>query len=260
MLLKTYEFIRENLHLLEIDLENGEILNRNSYMGNGYKKVSLGDRDIEVHKIIGVALYDRSVVNKVINHINGVKTDNRGCNLEVVTQKRNVQHAYELGLINQKLNEKKVRTIKEMLMDGFTHLEIAKKFSVNENTIYKIHNGITWAHVNIGERFDYSKKVRKINLTEYDLNSINEMYQAGSTQSEIAVIYGCSQTTIGKIINKTHRFKGKGDFIVRKKFTTTLDVELIKTLKLKAVTENTDVSKIIEKTLKELLKNDEKHS
>lgn len=40
----------------------------------------------------------------------------------------------------------------------------------------------------------------------------------------------------------------------RKKFTTTLDEELIKLIKVKAIEENTDVSKLLEKLIKDYLK------
>lgn len=43
--------------------------------------------------------------------------------------------------------------------------------------------------------------------------------------------------------------------MARKKFTTNLDEEIIKQIKLQAVRENTDVSKIIEKLLLEYIKN-----
>ena len=41
--------------------------------------------------------------------------------------------------------------------------------------------------------------------------------------------------------------------MARKKFTTSLDEEVIKQLKLQAAKENTDASKIIEKLVKEYL-------
>jgi len=40
---------------------------------------------------------------------------------------------------------------------------------------------------------------------------------------------------------------------MRKKFTTTLDEELIKSIKIKAIEENTDVSKLLEKMIKDYL-------
>jgi len=47
--------------------------------------------------------------------------------------------------------------------------------------------------------------------------------------------------------------KRVGDRMARKKFTTTLDEELIKQIKMRAVEENTDVSKIIEKLIRDFL-------
>ena len=44
---------------------------------------------------------------------------------------------------------------------------------------------------------------------------------------------------------------------MRKKFTTTLDEEIIKKIKIQAVKENTDVSKLLEKLIKNYLKENE---
>ena len=41
---------------------------------------------------------------------------------------------------------------------------------------------------------------------------------------------------------------------MRKKFTTTLDEEIIKKIKIQAVKENTDVSKLLDEAIKDLLK------
>ena len=45
--------------------------------------------------------------------------------------------------------------------------------------------------------------------------------------------------------------------ILRKKFTTTLDEEIIKKIKIQAVKENTDVSKLLEKLIENYLKENE---
>ena len=45
--------------------------------------------------------------------------------------------------------------------------------------------------------------------------------------------------------------------IMRKKFTTTLDEEIIKKIKIQAVKENTDVSKLLEKLIENYLKENE---
>ena len=45
--------------------------------------------------------------------------------------------------------------------------------------------------------------------------------------------------------------------ILRKKFTTTLDEEIIKKVKIQAIKENTDVSKLLEKLIENYLKENE---
>ena len=45
---------------------------------------------------------------------------------------------------------------------------------------------------------------------------------------------------------------------MRKKFTTTLDEELIKKIKMLAIQENTDASKLLDEAIKDLLKKREK--
>lgn len=260
MLLKTYEFIKTNLHLLEVDLENGTILNRKETLNNsrGYLYITLEGKAVDVHQVIGVMLFGEDVISKDLNHINGVKTDNRATNLEVVTHKRNIQHAFEIGLTNTALSIDDVKEIKKLIATGETDQSISELFNVTLSTIWNIRNERTWAHVKLHAINDYSKKIKKLNLEEKDIENIHKLYHTGHTQAQIAEFYGCSQTSIGRILNKTRRFASKGDFIVRKKFTTTLDDKLIKALKLKAVNENTDVSKIIEKTLKEMLENERK--
>ena len=44
---------------------------------------------------------------------------------------------------------------------------------------------------------------------------------------------------------------------MRKKFTTTLDEEIIKKIKIQAIKENTDVSKLLEKLIENYLKENE---
>jgi transcriptional regulator CtsR len=51
-----------------------------------------------VHRIIWESVYGPIPEGMQINHINGVKDDNRIANLELVTPSENTKHAYRLGL------------------------------------------------------------------------------------------------------------------------------------------------------------------
>lgn len=67
---------------------------------NGYEIVQLMNRGkkFAVHRLVGQAFIPNPQNKPQINHINGVKTDNRVENLEWCTQSENMQHAYKVGL------------------------------------------------------------------------------------------------------------------------------------------------------------------
>lgn len=51
-----------------------------------------------VHRIIWESVHGPIPEGLYINHINGIKTDNRIANLELVTTSENHKHAYRIGL------------------------------------------------------------------------------------------------------------------------------------------------------------------
>lgn len=69
---------------------------------NGYQYVSLCKNNIKksvrVHKLVACAFVPNPENKPQINHINGVKNDNRAENLEWCSQSENQIHAYRLGL------------------------------------------------------------------------------------------------------------------------------------------------------------------
>ena len=72
------------------------------YSQYGYNVICLSLNNkratISVHQIVGIAFIPNPENKSQINHINGIKTDNRVENLEWATQKENIQHAYDTGL------------------------------------------------------------------------------------------------------------------------------------------------------------------
>ncbi len=84
--------------------------NRNKFLkprltNRGYLQVNLGGKQIYVHQLISDLFIPNPNNYKIINHINGDKTDNRVQNLEWCTQLENVLH-YHKGKQFEKYGDK----------------------------------------------------------------------------------------------------------------------------------------------------------
>lgn len=64
----------------------------------GYHRVVLSKKTILLHRLMMLTFVPNPENKRTVNHINGIKTDNRLENLEWATDKENVNHAISLGL------------------------------------------------------------------------------------------------------------------------------------------------------------------
>lgn len=126
----------------------------------GYLKVCLSispgvQKMLSVHRAIAEAFLPNPTFKATVNHINGIKTDNRLENLEWATYSEQQFHAFETGLRSHKgeshpaskLSNDQVLFIRVMIDQGHTHKSVSKMFNVSRGTITKIHNRQIWAHV-----------------------------------------------------------------------------------------------------------------
>lgn len=149
---------------LVVDIESGEVWGtRNWPLGHadtsGYlridKRCTDDGRSVAVHTLVWEAANGPIPAGFVVNHINGDKQDNRLSNLEAVTQRENVLHAYRTGLKSNrgehhpghKLTESDVHLIRGLAAQGMGRLEIAERFGVVRRTVADVLLGRTWSHV-----------------------------------------------------------------------------------------------------------------
>ena len=100
------------------------------------------------HRLVALAFIPNIENKPCVNHINGIKTDNRVENLEWCTYKENTQHAFKTGLMKNKkgyeskcsiLNKDQVSEIRR-LKGCITQTKIAEIFNVSGSTISDIVN------------------------------------------------------------------------------------------------------------------------
>src|SRR5690606_18394826 len=107
-----------------------------------------------VHRIVAEAFILNPDNKEFVNHINGIKTDNRVENLEWCTRQENEDHAFRTGLKSStgsdntqaKLNDSDVEFI--LLNYGkVSDKYLIDRFKVHRATIQRIVNRKIWKHV-----------------------------------------------------------------------------------------------------------------
>lgn len=160
----------------------GDVVSAKTGRKIGYKQpkgyIAIGMRDecgkvrhILVHRLVFLTFgNDKLSSDTVINHINGIKSDNRIDNLEAVSYSDNNVHAYVTGLRSvgdeqisklsarnrgnrgelsptSVLTERQVIEIREAYASGvFTQHELAMIYGVSRENISCITNNRTWKH------------------------------------------------------------------------------------------------------------------
>ena len=105
----------------------------------GYIRVDLSKEGINkqcsAHRIVALTFLGES--DLVVNHIDGVKTNNNINNLEYVTSKENTAHAVRTGLIKNNSRINKDNIIKDY-QNGSRLRELEKKYTTSHHDIRNI--------------------------------------------------------------------------------------------------------------------------
>lgn len=124
---------------------------------SGYKMVRLNKngwaRDYLVHRLVADAFCNNPENKPIVNHIDGIKTNNYFLNLEWVTNSENQLHAHRLGLRSvkkrthhpmAKLSEQNIKDIRLKYAVGFTYKQIASEYNIHFSTVGRIIQQKLW--------------------------------------------------------------------------------------------------------------------
>lgn len=135
------------------DIVHQEIILKPWLASRGYFYVNLSGTHHCIHRLVSKAFISNLDNKPQVNHINGVKTDNRPENLEWCNASDNLIHAYKIGSRPQigekhhfsKLNSFQVRVILRCF--GLPTDYLSGIFNVSISTIIRIRARKTWKHI-----------------------------------------------------------------------------------------------------------------
>lgn len=134
----------------------GEKLLKGRVDKDGYLRVILyhkgGYKNFLVHRLVAQHFIENANDKCQVNHINGIKLDNRIENLEWVTSKENIAHSFTSNLVpsrkgesshNHKLTEKEILEIRAI---GSTEKQktIAEMYGIAQPTVSSILKRKSW--------------------------------------------------------------------------------------------------------------------
>lgn len=170
---KNYYFVSSDGDIIS-KARKTPITLRPSKKRNGYLQVSLTREDgtimyASIHRLVAICFLEAGEKDDNVNHKDGNKENNKVYNLEWISQKKNISHAWETGLSSPRVGEtnnfssitnKEAQKIVDLLREGFSDKEIHNETGISiRGVISRIRRRETWRHLTEdGEKLGKSQK------------------------------------------------------------------------------------------------------
>lgn len=165
---------------------------------NGYLRVLIKCDDgrkksFLVHRLVAMTYLPNPDNKKEVNHKNGIKADNRPCNLEWVSRNENMRHAFSAGLNSNSgtnngrsgLTEDQVIKIYYELLNGARSVDVSRKYDVSRRAVEGIKYKNTWGDLLDGLP-DIETSTKRENLSESKVRWICKQLEQHVGVAEIA--------------------------------------------------------------------------
>jgi len=143
---------------------NGRVLGprgiRKPMMENGYPwfdaKVDGVRKCIRIHRAMAIAFMPQEDGKPMVNHVSGVKSENRLDNFEWTDNRGNIQHGWSLGRVSvkgqdhpkHKLTNEQVLEMRRLYSTGlYTKTHLGRMFGVSQPVAGKIIRRQLWRHL-----------------------------------------------------------------------------------------------------------------
>lgn len=140
-------------------LKKGRVLKKFKSF-KGYLQTSLSKEakrfNTGIHRVVAIAFIPNPENKPQVNHINGIKTDNKVENLEWCTNKENQIHAVKTGLCNpnhgdkhhnSKLTNEDVKNARLLFKTGISNIELSKKYNISAVAMSNILKNKTYINI-----------------------------------------------------------------------------------------------------------------
>jgi len=174
--------------------------------GHGYIIYTLSkngrSKKISAHRLVAINFLKNSENKAQVNHINGLKYDNRLVNLEWVTPKENCLHAVATGLTSERDSARRVicgKKYKQIIfwsMKGFNYKQISHALNIGETTTRDVLNKKRYISMR-SKPFIYCEPSRHLqNFTAERYLTIETLKMIGFKNSAISKGIAVPESTI----------------------------------------------------------------